>query len=300
MSSFEQRPAGHDDAAAVADIVIAHERSLYGATGYSAADLEAEWASLDLANDAVVLLDDARIVAYGSVADRGELWRCEGYVHPDERGRGLGTELAALLESIAAARGARRIQNSVAEPDDAAHRLLAARGYRTVRVFREMRIELDAPPEAPRWPEGVRPDEFDAARDAEAFHAGHQEAFADHWEHRPRAFDEWRGFHIDRDRFDPSLWRIVRVGEEIVAGSSCVADLYGGGWVDSLFTRRPWRGRGVGRALLVDAFARFWARGERSVGLGVDAENPTGAFRLYEGAGMRPTLGWVLHEKHLD
>ena len=60
-----------------------------------------------------------------------------------------------------------------------------------------------------------------------------------------------------------------------------------------LFTRRPWRRRGVGAALLADAFARLWERGERSVGLSVDAASDTGAFRLYERAGMAPGLGWV-------
>jgi ribosomal protein S18 acetylase RimI-like enzyme len=56
----------------------------------------------------------------------------------------------------------------------------------------------------------------------------------------------------------------------------------------------------VGAALLRDSFTRFWERGERSVGLGVDAASPTGAFGLYERAGMTPALGWVLYEKGLD
>ena len=72
-----------------------------------------------------------------------------------------------------------------------------------------------------------------------------------------------------------------------------------GGWVHALFTRREWRRRGVGAALLADAFGRFWARGERSIGLGVDAANATGAFHLYERAGMIPALGWVVYEKEL-
>ena len=55
----------------------------------------------------------------------------------------------------------------------------------------------------------------------------------------------------------------------------------------------------MGAALLADAFGRFWERGERIVGLGVDAASDTGAFRLYERAGMAPTLGWVLYEKAL-
>jgi mycothiol synthase len=55
----------------------------------------------------------------------------------------------------------------------------------------------------------------------------------------------------------------------------------------------------VGAALLADAFKRFWDAGERSVGLGVDAASDTGAFRLYERAGMTPALGWVMYEKEL-
>jgi ribosomal protein S18 acetylase RimI-like enzyme len=56
----------------------------------------------------------------------------------------------------------------------------------------------------------------------------------------------------------------------------------------------------VGAALLADAFGRLWERGEHSVGLNVDAASDTGAFRLYERAGMAPVLGWVMYEKQLD
>ena len=55
----------------------------------------------------------------------------------------------------------------------------------------------------------------------------------------------------------------------------------------------------MGAALLADAFGRFWERGEPSIGLGVDAASDSGAFRLYERAGMTPTLGWVAYEKEL-
>ena len=40
-------------------------------------------------------------------------------------------------------------------------------------------------------------------------------------------------------------------------------------------------------------------RGERNVGLGVDTVNPTGAFRIYERAGMAPVVGWDLYEKEI-
>jgi GNAT superfamily N-acetyltransferase len=178
--------------------------------------------------------------------------------------------------------------------------LLESLGYRAVRVFREMRIELEAPPPAPEWPDGLRVDAFDPDRDAREFHAAGQEAFADHWDHTPRDFESWSKGHLDSERFDPALWCVVRAGDEIVAGTICTGDTYGGGFVHALFTRRPWRKQGVGAALLADSFGRFWERGERSVGLGVDAANDTGAFRLYERAGMAPVLGWVMYEKEID
>ena len=55
----------------------------------------------------------------------------------------------------------------------------------------------------------------------------------------------------------------------------------------------------MGAGLLGDAFGRFWARGEHSVGLGADAASDSGAFRLYERAGMAPAVGWAVYEKEL-
>jgi mycothiol synthase len=297
MSSFRLDRAVAADAAAVSEVVVALESSFYGQTVFSQADLEDEWSDLDLEQNARVVRDGDRVVGYGVVRERGELWRAEGYVHPDARGRGIGKLLATELEEDAARRGARRIQNGVFEADSPARMLLESLGYGVVRVFRELRIDLDAQPPAPEWPAGLRVVAFDPERDALEFHAAHEEAFADHWEHAPRDFESWSKGHLGSERFDPTLWCVVRAGDEIAAGTICTGDTYGGGFVHALFTRRPWRKRGVGAALLGDAFGRFWERGEQSVGLGVDAASDTGAFRLYERAGMTPALAWVMYEK---
>jgi ribosomal protein S18 acetylase RimI-like enzyme len=293
MPNLEPAPADTADAAAVTEIIQAVESSLYAPSTFSQGDLEGEWSELDLGRDARVVRAGGRVVGYGVVRERGERWEVEAYVHPDAHGRGIGRLIAAGLEDDAARAGARRIHNSVLEADAAARRLLESLGYGSVRVFREMRIALDAPPPAPAWPDGLRVVPFDPDRDAREFHVAQEEAFADHWETTPRGFEEWAKSHLESERFDPSLWCVVRAGNEIAAGTICTGDTYGGGFVHALFTRRPWRKRGVGAALLGDAFGRFWERGERSVGLGVDAANDTGAFRLYERAGMTPALGWV-------
>ncbi|HEY0417478.1 MAG TPA: GNAT family N-acetyltransferase [Gaiellaceae bacterium] len=302
MESFTVVPAVRADAAAVTEVVAALESSLYreASTSFSEDDLEDEWSSLDLERNTYVVRDGTRVVAYGTVSDRGDLARGEGYVHPAAHGRGIGKLLATTLEDHAAGHGARRVQNGVYERDAAASTLLQSLGYRPVRVFREMRTDLASQPPMPAWPEGLRVVPFDPERDAQAFHAAQLEAFADHWEFNPRSFESWRTSHLLSDRFDPNLWCVVKAGDEIAAGTICTADTYGGGFVQVLFTRRPWRKQGVGGALLADAFRRLWERGERTVGLGVDAGSATGAFRLYERAGMTPVLGWVMYEKELE
>ena len=287
------------DAAAVTEVVAALESSLYGPTVFSQADLEQEWTELDFGRDLCVVRDADRIVGYGAVRERGEVSEVEGYVHPDALGRGVGTLISTWLEDEAARAGARRVRNHVLEADSAAGRLLVPLGYRPVRVFREMRVELDAAPPAAAWPDGLRTAPFDPDRDAVAFHAAHQEAFSNHWGYTRRDFELWSRLNLRSARFDPALWCMVLAGDEVVAGTICTADTYGGGWVHTLFTRRDWRKRGVGAALLRDSFGRFWERGERNVGLGVDAEDDNGAVHLYERAGMSPVLGWLVYEKEL-
>lgn len=292
-------PAAAADAAGVAEVVGALESTHYPESSFSQADLEGEWLELDLERDARVVRDGDRIVGYGVVRERAEPWRVEAYVHPDAHGRGIGTLLATELEQDAAGNRAPTLQNGVLEADAAARALLESLGYHAVRVFREMRIALASAPPAPEWPDGLRVAPFDPERDGLDFHAAHQEAFADAWHFTPRDFEWWSKVNLENERFDPTLWCVVRAGDEIAAGTICTGDTYGGGYVGSLFTRRPWRGQGVGAGLLRDAFARFWERGEPNVGLGVDAASDSGAFRLYERAAMTPTIGWVLYEKAL-
>ena len=299
MGRVISTPAVAADAAGVAEVVLALEVSLYGKSAFSQADLEDEWSGVDLERDARVVRDGERIVGYGVVRERGERWRVEGYVHPDALGRGIGSLIATGLEEDAARGGARRVHNGVLEVDSAARELLESLGYTPVRVFREMRIELDAPPPAPEWPDGLHVVPFDPERDAREFHAAYEEAFADAWGHLARDFEPWSKVELASERFDPTLWCVVRAEDEIAAGTICTGDTYGGGFVHALFTRRTWRRHGVGAALLADSFRRLWERGERSVGLGVDAASDTGAFRLYERAGMAPALGWVAYEKEL-
>jgi mycothiol synthase len=104
---------------------------------------------------------------------------------------------------------------------------------------------------------------------------------------------------IDAPDFDPALWTVARDSEEVAGVIRCDPRRWGGGWVGVLGVRRPWRRRGLGLALLQRSFGTFFDRGERRVALGVDAENPSGATRLYERAGMHVEAEHLTWEKEM-
>ena len=161
-----------------------------------------------------------------------------------------------------------------------------------------MLVEHETEPTAPEWPEGFRVSTFEPG-DGRAFHAALDEAFAEEWNHVSEPFEEWAERRLNVSDFDPTLWFIVREGDEIAAVLRCDADRAGAGWVGALGVRRSWRKRGLGLALLRHAFGEFYRRDQRRVGLGVDAQNPSGATRLYERAGMHVAYEAVAFKKEL-
>jgi mycothiol synthase len=227
--------------------------------------------------------------------DRAECWAT---VHPDLLGRGLGTHLLERVEDEARRRGRPVLTVGMLAENDAARRLFERLGYREARHFFQMRIELDAPPAAPEWPAGVELAMF-RPEDARDFYSTLDEAFADEWGFHQLSFDEWRERRLEAPDVDTSLWFIARAGKEVAGVVRCEANRDGGGWIGALGVLKPWRRRGVGLALLRHAFVEFHRRGEPHVGLGVDAQNPTGATRLYERAGMRVVKEDVIYEKEL-
>jgi mycothiol synthase len=285
------------DAPAVADLIAALETHFLGRPEMNAPDLLDEWRELDLAQDAWLVEVDGRPAGYAALYTKRHTF-VDAYVHPDAFGRGIGSQLVELSEQEARRRGITLLRNGVMGKDERAHALLEARGYRIVRRFYRMEIELDAPPPPPVWPEGLTPSPYEP-REARAFHAALEEAFADHWGHRPESFEDWRRRMLEAPDVNTTVWWAVKQGDEIAAAAICDVERYGAGWVALMGVRKQWRRRGLGLALLRHCFGELYARGQRVVGLGVDAENPTGATRLYERAGMHEIFDSVVYEKQL-
>lgn len=294
------RPITCDDFPALAAFLADDESHLFGRPSrVGVADITAWLSGPDLANDTWLFEENGGLVALGWVEKHDDTGVAIGIVHREWRGRGLGTELVDRSEERLRAVGVGRVHAVTLAPDVAADPLLTARGYREVRRFWEMTIELaaDAPP-APQLPEGFRIEPF-SAEQAHAFHAALEEAFAEHWEYQPTPFEQWWERQAAKPDHDPSLWFLIRTDEDVVAATRNDPERSGGGWIGAIGVRPAWRGRGLARALLLQSFGEFHRRGQRRVGLGVDSENPSGATNLYESVGMVVDSEQVVWEKKL-
>jgi GNAT superfamily N-acetyltransferase len=295
---FRLRPVRLEDAEAVLELIGAIDEHLDAELDFTLDDIRAAWRHVDLERDVWAWEHDGRLAAFAILHTRGEELSVNGFVHPDFLGRGLGTVIVRATEARAREHGARKLDNGILARDRAASALLEANGYRDVRHYYVMTIELDAPPPEPEWPEGLVPRPFEREH-SHAFWAADDEAFQDESGYESEPFEQFVERRLESPRFDPELWIAVWDGDEIAA--TLIADWkrFGAGWIGGLAVRRPWRRRGLGRALLLRSFGQFYERGERRVSLNVHTENPTGATRLYESVGMRVEREDALYQKEL-
>jgi len=126
-AGLTSRPLAMSDAPAVFDLIAAQELHDTGEVAIEEADVVGDWQrpSFDLAAQTLGVLDGGVLVAYAEHrgADRGD-----AAVHPDHRGRGIGTALAGWMQQRARAAGATEVGMAVPQGSDG-DRLLAALGY---------------------------------------------------------------------------------------------------------------------------------------------------------------------------
>ena len=294
------RPITPDDFPAIAAFLAEDETHIFGRPSrVGVPDVTAWLTGPDLPHDSWLFEEGGGLVALGWIEKHDDTGIAVGVVHRERRGRGLGSTLVDRSEERLRALGVGRIHNVTLAPDTTAQTLLADRGYREVRRFWDMTIELgDDPPRDPQLPEGFRIEPFSSEL-ARAFHGALEEAFAEHWEHQPQSFEKWWERQVAQPDHDPSIWFLVRTDGDVVAATRNDPERSGGGWIGAIGVRPAWRGRGLAKALLLHSFREFHRRGQRRVGLGVDSQNATGATRLYESIGMVVDSEQVVWEKEV-
>jgi mycothiol synthase len=235
---------------------------------------------------------------------RGEV-TADHYVHPVHRGIGIGDALLDAIEARVAELSPRRSDGaarsliiSCEDSDVVRLATLGARGFSPVRQYYEMATDLRDEPPHVSWPAGTEPRAFRPGVDERHVWAADLEAFLEHYLFEARGFDEWRLHHLEGPESDPSLWWLAWDGDELAG--YVIPSLDGeDAEIRDLAVRKPWRGRGIGRALLLAAFGTLRGRGSAAVRLYVDAQNVTGAVRVYEAAGMRVARRFDVMEKPL-
>lgn len=259
----------------------------------------------EAANDLLLFGSDERLDAYLTMTpDDGDgVAMVLAFVRPSLWGRGLSAHLLSLGEDRVRTK-ARIVRLACWQSNERATRLFTTLGYTYVRTFHVMRIDFSGPVELPSAPDGIAIRTFDSERDPKAVHAMLVEAFADHWGGSFEPFDRWVHAHIEGESaaFDPNLW-FVAVDGDAVAGTIACQERQASdpnvAYVSVLGVRLVSRGRGIGRALLLNAFAAVTARGVSSLELGVDSSNETGALRLYEDVGMHVKHSFEFWDKSL-
>jgi ribosomal protein S18 acetylase RimI-like enzyme len=183
--------------------------------------------------------------------------------------------------------------------------LARSRGYVPVRFGFEMRRYLTGSLPAIPIPDGlvVRPPveaEYRTVFDAD------DEAFCDHWGHRAAEEADYQSRFYGAD-MDPTMFLAAWDGDQVagVVMNAIFAEENAEigvqrGWLEHVSVRRPWRGRGVAKALCAASFQLLRERGMDEAWLGVDAANPTGALQLYEGLGFTVVRRWYAYGRPLD
>ena len=273
-------------------------------------ELKLEWQNpgFDLSRDAFLIeTTDGRVVGYEEFVNSYEhaFLQTDGYVHPEFKGRGIGTTLLRVIEARAREDMALALpdvrvslRSGIDNRDPSSHDLHRNEGYQPLRYHWRMEIKLTEAPKPVVFPDGIELRPFVREEHAHAVLDAQNEAFRDHWGSHDVSFERWEHGKFGRDDFDPTLWMIAWDGDQI-AGFSQNRYRMGIGWISTLGVRRPWRKRGLGEALLLHSFGEFHRRGMTTIGLGVDAQNPTGATRLYQKVGMYAASEFVTYEKEL-
>jgi GNAT superfamily N-acetyltransferase len=272
--------------------------------------LDVDYAHLincDLGRDFMAAELDGALVGYGRVywVDRNDGTRtfesiC--HVHPSVQGRGIGTALFAWQRrrtiELAAALPADRPAVAVAYifgRDLGGQALLQGAGYQAVRRSSHLvRPDFEAIPDPP-LPSGfeVRPiDPADLALIKRVWDAG-TEAFGEHWGESPdeSSEDQFTRF-MESPEFDPRLWQVAFHGDEVAGHilnylDAPEPDGTRTGGTESIGVRKPYRRRGLARALLARSLRTVRDAGATRAALGVDAQNVNHALDLYESLGFR-------------
>lgn len=237
-----------------------------------------------------------------------------GFITPAWRRKGIGRRMLQWIENrlkkISLSHAAERekyFQAFVGEAQAGLITMLEKTGYNPTRHFYEMiRPTLDNIPDFP-LPQGlevrpVSPDHYRAIWDAD------MEAFQDHWGFSAPTEEDYQSWLTNKTTFQPQLWKIAwdvatnQVAGQVKSFINFEENKKFGrkrGFTEFISVRRPWRKKGLARALIVQSLYAQKEAGMNESALGVDTENLSGATHVYEDCGFQVVKQNTIYRKPL-
>jgi ribosomal protein S18 acetylase RimI-like enzyme len=267
---------------------------------------------LDFSTDTCGLEVDGQLIGYGRLwhrpsGEKEERAYLLGGVDPRHRRQGMGSmiftrQLSQAHKKLEALGPAlpHFIRTQAYDFETGAIALYRSHGLVPVRYTDEMLRPLTELPPIPTierievvpWNDGY----------SEPVRLVSNAAFADHWGSTPRDEQAWH-HEINATGWRHDLSFVALDGDNVVGFSRNQNfpddfEVTGrrDGWIGSLGVLRSHRGRGIARSLIIHSFHAFVAAGFDHAVLGVDTENPTGAYRLYEGLGFQRMTRLIAHQ----
>ena len=239
-------------------------------------------------------------------------YRAFEHLLPAWRGKGIRRTMLSMVERRAreVAKGhtdatKKMITTWTWPANEPRQEVLEDRRFTPLRYFFEMLRDLREPIEDRPLPEGIEvrpvpPEDYRKVFDAA------NEALKDHWGARDWTDVDYDQFLKD-PTFTPDLWVIGYDGEEVAGNvvnwiNEAENEEFSRKWgyTEIISVRRPYRGKGLAKALVTQSMVRLRDLGMEHANLGVDSENPSGALGLYTGLGYEPIKTWTVLHKDLE
>jgi ribosomal protein S18 acetylase RimI-like enzyme len=301
---------------AIANATRAAEGDNFYTTDEQMAVFYADPPGSDAARDVAIAEIDGRIAGYGRVAAHEEpggprIYEIIPFHEQTPDGDAVFMALVGALETRARTiaadhpEGEKLFETFGGDKVTGRDAPLRAIGYEPVRHgYSMIRPSVDDLPDAP-LPAGLEIREV-LPEHMPAIWAAAEEAFQDAWGYRPSTESQYQIFLNDPVTSDTSLWRVAWDGDEVAGQVRSYINTeenehYGRrrGYTEFISVRRPWRRRGLARALIAASFPLLRARGMTEAALGVDTENVSGALRVYERCGFVPVSRTTVYRKPL-